>query len=214
MKRVASDEAIEDNSPEDPPQTQRKEGGIDICDLTQLEQLTARFLANPGDKEARAHIERIIHRTYVDNGGISINPQDILPMKINELKPEELVNVIDNMKIHLGRTQKSEFVARCVCLFQNVFKMFSMKKGFVVADEIYNLISTDALLRDALVTSFFGQNVSLRPVPVIGVTLLSHASNLAVAYIENKRNVGSTSSDKQPNSTTNKQPDAGIAKSV
>lgn len=188
MKRAhtSDDEAIEDNTPEEQPAT-KKAGGIDICELTELEALTARVLANADDKEARSHLERIIHRTFVENGGVPVNAQDILPVKLDDLKPRELVNVIDNMKLHLGRTQKSEFVARCVGFIQNIFKIFSLQKGFAVSEEIYNLISNDAMLRDALVTSFFGRNVSLKPVPVAVVSLLSHGSNLAVAYTENRK---------------------------
>jgi len=174
------DEAIDEEIQEmEERERARREAQINVIDFTELETLCATLRANENDAVARAKLERVVQRTFKENGGVPINLKNPLPLDLKILSNDELINVIDNMQIFLNRTRKSEFVARCISIFQDGLRMFTNTSK--VPDTVYNYITQDDLLREAMVTTFFGPSNSISPVSVIGISLLSYLVRIAVS---------------------------------
>lgn len=154
--------------------------------LTEMaEKVVLELQVNPGDPETREAAKHIIRKMFIDNGGLPFNSKDPIPHDLEKLSDKELGFVVENMIIHLARTQKSEVIAQATNAVSNIAFFATGEEALVTQ------INSDSVLRQALLDTFLGSRIS--PLITLIISASSHVTNLLRSYIINgKRNVKPT----------------------
>lgn len=189
MEVDQDEEAIEDNGEEsmededDSPLSVHAGRSKNITDMA--EKVVLELKLNPGDPETREAAQHIIRKMYIDNGGLPFNSKDPIPHDLEKLSDKELGFVVENMIIHLARTQKSEVIAQATNAVSNVAFFMTGEEALITQ------INSDGVLRQALLDTFLGSRIS--PLITLIISASSHVTNLLRSYIVNgKRNVKPT----------------------
>lgn len=133
---------------------------------------------------ARLVVTEHIKEEFKRNGGLPIDPSNMLPIDLNTLKSAELVNVMDNIELHLNRTRKADITSRAFTTLANILKTVSIVSGFPALAAIADQVEADAALRDSVVQSVLGKGVNPPAIVTTGVIIASYISNAVVKAAE------------------------------
>lgn len=196
MEVDQDEEAIEDNGEEDmededdSPLSVHTGRTKNVAEMAQ--KVVFELQVNPGDPETREAAKLLIRKMYIDNGGLPFNSKDPIPHDLENLSDKELGFVVENMIIHLARTQKSEIIAQATNAVSNVAYFMTGEETLVTQ------INSDSVLRQALLDTFLGSRIS--PLLSLIISASSHVTNLIRSYVIN----GKRSS--KPTTTTQSTP--------
>lgn len=140
------------------------------------------YQANPDNAELRMKVMLIIKKLYLKTGGTPIVTTSALPPKFYELKPDEMVNAVDNMLLYLNRTKKNDIVTKCFNIFTNFGGWFARMLDVPVKPHLFSALNDDNLLRDSVVSVFLGKSVNPSPASTLIISALSHLSNALPIY--------------------------------
>lgn len=195
MEVDEAEEAIEVNGEEDmededdAPLSLHAGRSKNLAEMAQ--KIILELKLSEGDPETRETAKLLIRKMYIDNGGLPFNSKDPIPHNLENLSDQELGFVMENMIIHLARTQKSEIIARATNTVSNVAFFMTGEEDLVTQ------INSDSVLRQALLDTFLGSRIS--PLLTLLISASSHVTNLIRTYIVNgKRSTKPTTTTQTP----------------
>ena len=168
----AIEEAIEDNTQ-------------NTSELDNIESLCFMLKTNPQNKDIRLQLENEIKKLYIKNGGLPINTQNPIPTDLKTKTNDELEHIVDNMMMHLNRSNKEDIVSKCLNIITNVGLATASFTGLNVPSNIYDLVNADAVLKQSIVAVFLGKGINPNPQIVFAISALSHASNFVSNFFSN-----------------------------
>lgn len=154
--------------------------------LTDLESLMAHVKANPSDLEARERLIQIIRRVYLNQGGMPITPTDPVPVDLSTMTHSQLAFIIENMNIHVNRTQRQQVVDRILSCFTTSIKLLIGKRTPL---HVIEFIESDHLLKDAITFMAVGSLKNLHPWKVVTFSFINYALNLYQGWRESCDNI-------------------------
>jgi hypothetical protein len=141
----------------------------------ELEVMCIKLAAEPENRELRAYIERAVRRCYIQSSGtLVVDKTDPITTDLTTLTNQEIINVIDNMRIQMTRTRKSELVERAIGTIHNTMQLFARKRGKMIPETTMNQLASDSLLRESCVALFLGQNFTLSPLTTAAISVAYH----------------------------------------
>jgi hypothetical protein len=148
--------------------------------------LTFQATSGPDRQFTRVNLQRTVQQVYIKNGGLPISTSLAFPRDLSLLSDAELVNVAENMILHLNRTKKHAMIGKVVNMIANTLTLAStMMTGVDVGSKLNDALMNDIILKEALVTTAFGQHANPHPIVTIIISTLEHLSNYCVTILQN-----------------------------
>jgi hypothetical protein len=153
-----------------------------------IKQLVIQMLTPGASPEevghARATIIEIIRDLYIDSGGLPVNRENPVPIKFEEMTNEEIVYILENMRLFLVRSRKEDIVSRCMNICSNISYIWSKRNGGKGDRNFANSLNSDTVLRQSFVEVFIGPTARVHPLLSLLIAGLSQATNAAVNFMD------------------------------
>lgn len=147
-----------------------------------IEKLCLEYQQHPENEELKLRVVSVIKKLYIKTGGVPIVTTSVVPPNLVELKPEQMVNAIDNLMIYTNRTKKNDLIGKCFNIFSNFSMFFAKILQVPVKSKLFDMVSEDTIFRDSIVAVFLGHNISPSPATTLLISAASHLSNALPLY--------------------------------
>ena len=192
QERRAEERGAEETEGEDLRETEAMDEGLESDDILKAitkgsqedvaEKLVLYLETHPDDPEARAMVKFFVRKMYIRNGGLPFNKTNPIPFDLEPLSNEELANVLENMVVYSARSKQKDLVGRAMNTITNLGYIFGGEEQAKLVDQI----QSDETLRSSLFEVFLGTKFG--PLLSLGITTLSHVTNLIRNFVQVKRN--------------------------
>lgn len=191
-ERRPEERSEEEAEGEDLRETEAMDEGMESDDILKAitkgsqedvaEKLVLHLETHPDDPDARAMVKFFVRKMYIKNGGLPFNKTNPIPFDLDALSNEELGNVLENMVVYSARSKQKDLVGRAMNSITNL--------GYILGGEeqakLIDQIQSDETLRSSLFEVFLGTKFG--PLLSLGITTLSHVTNLVRNFVQVKRN--------------------------
>ena len=185
MQVSVPEEELEESNEEQSANLMEQDDVIPDTKLSEVEKLCSDFMADPSSRELRSRVEATAKKLYLKTGGLPIIRQNPLPVDLTSVSPEHLINIIDNMIIHVNRTRKADMVSKCINIVSNLGAMLTASLNISTDVRVFHLVNEDLILRESLCAVVMGRQVSPSPTVCLIISAISHLSNFFVPYFTN-----------------------------